>query len=133
MTKSRPVVPQFMFDQLTQRDLIAAHARSFRFHGESARSSSALNNNLNTWKILAEEMGFRTYFLPDSVVRRHLNDTIRVLEMLGATPQTFGSFQEIQNGALGIMKKAQEREKRVDDAPAGLSSDFIAIDDDSDR
>ncbi|KAI5303174.1 hypothetical protein KEM56_007831 [Ascosphaera pollenicola] len=133
MNKTRPVVPQFMFDQLTQRDLISAHSREFKFYGEAGRSAPALNNMLDIWKTLAEEMGLRTYFHPDSTVRRHFNEALRVLEMLGASPQTLLSFQEIQSGALGVIKKVQEREKRVDDAPAGFSSDFIALEDDSDR
>ncbi|KAI5290954.1 hypothetical protein KEM54_006897, partial [Ascosphaera aggregata] len=130
-SNNRPVVPQFMFDQRTQRSLINEHVRTFKFHGECARSATTLNYTLNSWKTLADEMNVRTYFLPDSTIRKHLNDTIKVLEMLGATPQTFLSYQEIQMDALRIMKKAQE--KKVEDGPNELGPDFIILDDNIDK
>ncbi|KAI5299445.1 hypothetical protein KEM55_002155, partial [Ascosphaera atra] len=117
MIRNRPPVPQFMFDQSTQRELIEAHTRVFKFHGECARSMLSLTTTLGAWRSFAEELSMRTYFMPDSTVRKHLNDALKVLEMLGATAGTFLSFQKARLKALRIMEGAQERKSKEE--PSG--------------
>ena len=63
---------------------------------------------MEAWKTLAREMSVRTFCTPDSVVRRHLHDTYRILEMLGANLATFLAFQEIALKATEIMDKARK-------------------------
>ncbi|PGH18452.1 hypothetical protein AJ79_00522 [Helicocarpus griseus UAMH5409] len=110
-SKNRPQVVQFQFDQLTQRDLIIYNLRTFKFHGECAHNVVALNATLRNWKAIAKEMSVRTFCTPDSVIRKHMHDTHKILEMLGGPLVTFLAFQELQVNALAQMK--QEQEKRM--------------------
>lgn len=59
---------------------------------------------------MAKEMSIRTFCYPDSVIRKHMHDTHKILEMLGGPLVTFLAFQELQMGALAAMKKAQEKQ-----------------------
>ncbi|TPX26783.1 hypothetical protein DIZ76_012245 [Coccidioides immitis] len=108
-SKNRPQVVQFQFDQATQRDLILYNIKNFAFHGECAANSVLLNATLYNWKIITKEMNVRTFCYPDSVIRKHMHDTHKILEMLGAPCVTFLAFQEIQVNALALMKQEQER------------------------
>lgn len=110
-SKNRPQVVQFQFDQLTQRDLVIYNLRTFKFHGECAQNVVALNATLRNWKAIAKEMSVRTFCTPDSVIRKHMHDTHKILEMLGAPIVTFLAFQELQVNTLSLMK--QEQEKRM--------------------
>ncbi|KMP00101.1 hypothetical protein CIHG_02066 [Coccidioides immitis H538.4] len=108
-SKNRPQVVQFQFDQATQRDLILYNIKNFAFHGECAANSVLLNATLYNWKIITKEMNVRTFCYPDSVIRKHMHDTHKILEMLGAPCVTFLAFQELQVNALALMKQEQER------------------------
>ncbi|KAF3482196.1 uncharacterized protein GIQ15_04955 [Arthroderma uncinatum] len=109
VSKSRPQVVQFQFDQATQRELIVYNLRTFKFHGECAFNTVVLNATLYNWKAMAKEMAIRTFCYPDSVIRKHMHDTHKILEMLGGPLVTFLAFQELQMSALATMKKAQEK------------------------
>ncbi|KAK2879955.1 hypothetical protein FQN49_000714 [Arthroderma sp. PD_2] len=109
VSKSRPQVVQFQFDQATQRELIVYNLRTFKFHGECAFNTVVLNATLYNWKAMAKEMSIRTFCYPDSVIRKHMHDTHKILEMLGGPLVTFLAFQELQMSALATMKKAQEK------------------------
>ncbi|KLJ05340.1 hypothetical protein EMPG_11187 [Blastomyces silverae] len=108
-SKNRPQVVQFQFDQLTQRDLVIYNLRTFKFHGECAQNVVALNATLRNWKAIAKEMSVRTFCTPDSVIRKHMHDTHKILEMLGAPLVTFLAFQELQVNTLSLMKREQEK------------------------
>ena len=82
-SKNRPQVIEFMFDQATQRDLVLYNLRTFRFYGPNASNLMAMNAIMQAWKTLAREMSVRSFCTPDSVVQKHMQDTYRVLEMLG--------------------------------------------------
>ena len=110
MSKNRPQVMEFMFDQATQRDLIQYNMKSFRFYGPNASNLMAMSSMMQDWKALAREMAVRTFCSPDSMVKKHLFDTYRILEMLGAPRVTFYAFQEISVKATNIM--SAERRKR---------------------
>ena len=68
---------------------------------------------LSGWKTNAREMGVRTFCTADSVVKKHLRDTYRVLEMLGAPLVTFLAFQEMSVKAHRIMEEAKREKERV--------------------
>ena len=114
--KNRPQVVQFQYDIGTQRDLVAANIGTVNFHGESGESALVLNATLYSWKVMAKEMSVRTFCAPDSVVRKHLHDAHKILEMLGAPLVTFLAFQELQLKALGKItdKVRQKGETRLD-------------------
>lgn len=108
-SKNRPQVIQFQFDQATQRDLILHNLKTFKFHGEFTVNVVLLNATLHNWKTVAKEMSIRTFCSPDSVIRKHLHDTLKILEMLGAPLATFFAFQELQVNTLALMKEEQEK------------------------
>ncbi|WEW57385.1 hypothetical protein PRK78_002852 [Emydomyces testavorans] len=112
-SKNRPQVVQFQFDQATQRDLILYNIKHFAFYGDCARNAVLLNATMLNWKIIAKEMNVRTFCYPDSVIRKHMHDTHKILEMLGAPCVTFLAFQELQVNALSLMKQEQEKKLKI--------------------
>ena len=68
-----------------------------------------LNATMYAWKVMAKEMSVRTFCTPDSVLRKHMHDAHRVLEMLGAGLSTFLALQELQVSALKEMADAQKK------------------------
>lgn len=109
LSQNRPQVLEFQFDQATQRDLINYNINTFKFHGEARANPIFLNATMYAWKIMAREMSVRTYCAVDSVVRKHLHDTHRVLDMLGAGMETFVTLQQIQVSALKEIAEEQKR------------------------
>ena len=119
-SKNRPQVIEFMFDQATQRDLVLYNLKTFRFYGPNAENPVSMNTMMLSWKTLAKEMSVRTFCQPDSVVRKHMHDCYKILEMLGAPLVTFLAFQEIQVKALKIMKEKQQQTEEYANIPFGL-------------
>lgn len=108
-SKNRPQVIEFQFDQATQRDLILHNLKTFQFQGESGRQPIVLNSTMYNWKTISKEMSVRTFCNPDSVVKKHMHDTHKVLEMLGAPLVTFLAFQELQVKALATIQETQKK------------------------
>ena len=54
-------------------------------------------------------MSVRTFCNPDSVIKKHMHDTHKVLEMLGAPLVTFLAFQELQVKALATIRETQKK------------------------
>ncbi|KAL8696932.1 MAG: hypothetical protein Q9224_002543 [Gallowayella concinna] len=105
--KNRPQVIEFMFDQLTQRDLILYNLKTFRFYGPNAESLVRMHGMMHAWKTLAREMSIRTFCTGDSTIRKQIQDIYKILEMLGAPMVTFMAFQQIQINALKTMREQQ--------------------------
>lgn len=127
-TKGRPQVIEFQFDQATQRDLILYNIKTFHFHGENADNAVAVHSMLYSWKTLAKEMAVRTFCTPDSILRKHLHDMYKILEMLGAPLTTFLAYQDLQLRALNIMKEEQQirDEKRIESLAGGGSKSNVS-------
>ncbi|SLM40222.1 hypothetical protein LPUS_10967 [Lasallia pustulata] len=119
-SKNRPQVIEFQFDQLTQRDLVLYNLKSFRFYGSNAENPLSLNAMMLSWKSMAKEMSVRTFCAPDSVVRKHMHDCYKILEMLGAPLVTFLAFQEIQVRALATMRDEQRRRDDLEAVKFGV-------------
>lgn len=111
ISKNRPQVIEFMFDQATQRDLVLYNLKTFRFYGPNASNIVAMNSMMQAWKSLAREMAVRTFCSPDAVVQKHMQDAYKVLEMLGATLVTFLAFQEISLKATKIIVEEQKKQE----------------------
>ena len=109
LKKNRPQVIEFMFDQATQRDLVLYNLKTFRFYGPYGDNIISMSSMMNNWKALAREMSIRTFCAPDNVIRKHLHDCYKILEMLGAPLVTFLAFQEIQVKALKVMRDEQKK------------------------
>jgi hypothetical protein len=110
--KNRPQVVEFMFDQGTQRDLIQSNLASIHFHGECGQSPLVLNATLYNWKSLASEMAVRTFCSADSAIRKQMHDAHKIIEMLGAAPNTFLALQDLQLKTLS--KINQKQRERID-------------------
>lgn len=119
-SKNRPQVIEFQFDQQTQRDLVLYNLKSFRFYGANAENPLSLNAMMLSWKSMAKEMSVRTFCTPDSVVRKHMHDCYKILEMLGAPLVTFLAFQEIQVRALATMRDEQRRRDEMESVKFGV-------------
>lgn len=113
--KNRPQVIDFMFDQLTQRDLILQNLKTFRFYGPNAENPMSMNAMMNSWKTLAKEMSVRTFCTGDSTIRKQIQDIYKILELLGAPMVTFMAFQQIQ---VRILKTMREQQKVRDEYEA---------------
>jgi hypothetical protein len=112
--KGRPQVIEFQFDQGTQRDLILYNLKTFRFYGQHGENNMQLHSMLHSWKAIAKERIVRTFCYPDAMIRRHMHDIYRILELLGAPLVTFLAFQEIQVRALKVMREEQvKREEKA--------------------
>lgn len=118
--KNRPQVIEFQFDQATQRDLVLYNMETFRFCGPNAHDGLKINAMMQSWKTLAKEMGVRTFCTPDSVVKKHMHDCYKVLELLGAPVVTFLAFQSIQIKALHVIQEEQRRQEEYDSIEFGV-------------
>ncbi|KAL2817158.1 hypothetical protein BJX63DRAFT_419719 [Aspergillus granulosus] len=107
--KNRPGVVEFQFDQATQCQLILSNIRTLNFNGESSTNPVLLNSNLQNWKVIVKEMGVRTFCAPDSVIRKHMHDIQKLLDMLGAPIGTFLAFEELQMRTLALLKQQRAR------------------------
>jgi hypothetical protein len=108
-SKNRPDVVEFQFDQATQRQLILSNIRALHFNGESSTNPVLLNSNLQNWKAVVKEMSVRTFCAPDSVIRKHMHDIQKLLDMLGAPIGTFLAFEELQMRTLAFLKEQRAR------------------------
>ncbi|KAL4756397.1 uncharacterized protein BDW70DRAFT_164541 [Aspergillus foveolatus] len=108
-SKNRPGVVEFQYDQATQRQLILSNIRTLHFNGESSTNPVALHSNLHNWKAIVKEMSVRTFCAPDSVIRKHMHDIQKLLDMLGAPIATFLAFEELQTRTLIWMKEQRAR------------------------
>ncbi|PLB38850.1 uncharacterized protein BDW47DRAFT_131181 [Aspergillus candidus] len=104
-SKNRPQVAEFQFDQSTQRRLIMLNICTLQFHGESTANPVLTHSNLHNWKAIVKEMSVRTFCSPDSVIRKHMHDIHKLLNMLGAPVATFLAFEDLQMETLLLMKQ----------------------------
>lgn len=115
ISKSRPQVVEFCYDQQTQRDLVLYNIRALRFHGPDADDPIVLNSMMHAWKHLGKDMSIRTFCTPDSLVRKHLCDINKVLEMLGAPEVMVQAYQEVESATRTLLnQRNKEREGDVE-------------------
>ncbi|ETN42280.1 uncharacterized protein HMPREF1541_04221 [Cyphellophora europaea CBS 101466] len=107
-SKNLAQVVEYQFDMRTQRALILDNLRTIEFCGSIARDPVALTAALHAWGVMANEMLVRTFCVGDSVIRKWLNDSQRILEMLDAPPITFAMFDKMFTKALLVIKQRQQ-------------------------
>lgn len=111
VSKSRLQVIEFRYDQQTQRDLVLYNIKAFKFHGPDADDPIVLNAMMHAWKHLGKDMSIRTFCTPDRVVRKHLFDINKVLEMLGAPEVMVQAYQEVESATQTLLnQRNKERE-----------------------
>ena len=107
-SKGRPIVIEFMYDQATQRDLVAVNQQNFRFHGERAGDGVRINSMLYNWKQVAALMAIRTFCDADTVLLKLLFDTEQILELLGAREPILLRLQHIRCSANEMIRIARQ-------------------------
>lgn len=123
--RNRPQVLEFMYDQSTQRELVASNLRNIHFHGECGQNGQVLNATLYNWKSLAAEMAVRTFCSADSAIRKYMHDSHKIIEMLGAPANTFLALQDLQIKTLAKIAKKQRirmdrsKEQKTPSKPPG--------------
>ncbi|KAJ5747055.1 uncharacterized protein N7511_008751 [Penicillium nucicola] len=95
ISKNRPGVPEFCFDQSTQRELIFANRQSVKFGGGACANPMLLHAIFSNWKSVCVETNVRSFCLPDSAVRKHLHDIEGILELLNAPSSTMEAMQTL--------------------------------------
>lgn len=120
--KARPLVVEFQFDQATQRAIIMANKATVKFRGRSHEDSVAVERVLYNWGVLIKETAARSFCLPDTLVRKHIEDGCAILELLGATEQVATSTKEVVDRILGLLRKGQELRDSV--AAPGVRTDW---------
>lgn len=118
--KGRPQVIEFQFDLVTQRELVFMNLKTFRFYGPHAENMVSLLTMLNSWKAMAKEMSVRTFCTPDSVIKKQLHGTYKILELLGAAMVSFVAFSQIHRDILQIMERRQEEKREYDSRKFGV-------------
>lgn len=113
--KNLAQVVEYQFDQGTQRAIILDNLRDVRFCGEIGNNPIALTAALHAWGIMVKEMNVRTFCAGDSVIRKWLNDTPRILEMLGAPYITFSTFEKIQTKTQLVIGQRQRHARQAED------------------
>lgn len=105
--RGRPIVIEFMYDQATQRELVAANQHNLRFHGERAGDSNRINAMLYNWRQVASLMTIRTFCDADTVILKLLFDVEQILELLGAREPILLRLQQIRASANERMRVAR--------------------------
>lgn len=119
--RGRPTVIEFMYDQATQRDLVAINQHNFRFYGDRAGDSVRINSMLYSWKLVASQMSLRTFCDADTVILKLLFDIEQILELLGGRDPLMLRLQQIRATANERMRLARQRKERdsAQDVPMG--------------
>lgn len=110
-SKGRPIVIEFMYDQATQRELIASNQHNFRFHGGKAGDDVRINSMLYNWKQIANIMAIRTFCTADTVILKLLFDIEQVLDLLGAVEPMLLRLQQIRASANEMMRVVRHNDE----------------------
>ncbi|KAF7950396.1 hypothetical protein EAE96_007682 [Botrytis aclada] len=105
--KGRPAVVEFMYDQGTQRDLVATNQYNFRFHGNRVGDDVRISSMLYNWKQVASLMSIRTFCNADTVLLKLVFDVEQILELIGGSEQIMLRLQHLRlsiNEAIRVAK-----------------------------
>jgi len=111
--KGRPSVIEFMYDQATQRDLIATNQHTFQFFGERATDGTRVNSILFNWKQVAAHMAIRTFCSADSVILKLIFDIGQILRLLGAVEGILTRYQNIRISVHDKVQIARKKESET--------------------
>ncbi|KAJ5098236.1 hypothetical protein N7532_005237 [Penicillium argentinense] len=116
--QNRPQVLEFCFSQAIQQKLIFANRDTLQFAGAASTNPIVIDKIMTNWKMMAQDMGKRILCQPDSVVRKHINDTIDILKMLDATDDAIVNMQVM---GVQVSKKLQDEfGKRLSQTTVGV-------------
>lgn len=109
--RGRPTVLEFMYDQTTQRDLVAVNQHNLRFYGGRASDGVKINATLYSWRHVASFMVVRTFCDADTIILKLLFDIEQILELLGAREPILLRLQQIRDSANESMRVARTRDQ----------------------
>ncbi|KAH8816278.1 hypothetical protein F5884DRAFT_852724 [Xylogone sp. PMI_703] len=110
----RAAVIEFMYDQATQRDLVAANQHNFRFHSVRPTDNVRVSSMLYNWKQVASAMAIRTFCAADTVILKLIFDIEQILELLGAGHPIMLRLQQIRaevNEFVSLANKKQNNQQ----------------------
>jgi len=128
--KGRTQVVGFRYDLQTQRDLIMMNTGTMHFAGITSRNQAKLFSTLAAWRVLAKEVSIRTFCQPDSVIKKHLHDAEKILELVDAHPDSMLAFQELRGRTLGEMYR-EGKNKRERDRSFGIERPWTPVQEDT--
>ncbi|KAH8684901.1 hypothetical protein BGZ60DRAFT_524098 [Tricladium varicosporioides] len=108
-SKGRPTVIEFMYDQATQRDLVAANHQHFRFYGPRAGDDIRVASMLYNWRQVAGQLAIRTFCSADTVILKLLFDIEQILELLGAAEPIMLRVQQIRVRVRELMEEVRNK------------------------
>lgn len=112
-SKNRPQVLEFMFNQVTQRDLILYNISTLQFGEKYHHNNVKLNGVLSQWKALVKEMNVRTFCHPDSMVKQHVLVTRKICELVNARSEAYIALGQLEDLVKTLITNAEtERQKR---------------------
>jgi len=109
--RGRPTVLEFMYDQATQRDLIAVNQHNFRFYGARAGDGVKINATLYNWRQVASFMVIRTFCDADTIILKLLFDIEQILELLGAREPILKRLRQIRVSTIENMRVARAKDQ----------------------
>jgi hypothetical protein len=111
-SKGRPQVIEFMYDQITQSELVHASRNTFIFNSDRGTTPTTRQGMFLTWRALARDMSVRTFCCPDAMIRKHLSDVAKVLEFLEAPAVIISTFAKLKDEACTLMR---EESRKIDE------------------
>ena len=123
--RGRPQILEFHFDLETQLELIKLNSGTFRFHGEDGPNGMKQAVMFNCFRGVVRELSIRSYCAPDSVVKKILVDSYRIIEMMGASYEIFMLLQHIQAKILGKIEAARLRRAKDQSVVYGVPRPFV--------
>ncbi|RFU31418.1 hypothetical protein B7463_g4953, partial [Scytalidium lignicola] len=109
----RPTVIEFMYDQATQRDLVAANQHNFRFHSIRPTDNVRVSSMLYNWKQVASTMAIRTFCAADTVILKLIFDIEQILELLGAGHPIMLRLQQIRAEVNELVSFANKKKSNL--------------------
>jgi hypothetical protein len=98
--RNRPQVIEFRYDLMTQLHIAEAHGDALEYHGPNTQSAIHIQSMHHCWRNIARELQVRTFCTPDSVLRKLVTESWRLLEMLGADWNAYVKMSHLQQMML---------------------------------
>ncbi|KAI9894586.1 MAG: hypothetical protein M1814_001940 [Vezdaea aestivalis] len=123
--RGRSGVIEFRFDVVTQRDLVLENEQTVRFYGPTDYDLVKRVIVINNWKALVAVLKVRSFCHPDSVVKRAVVDSHRILEMLGAHPDLDLRLTELANRVNELIALARTEKAEAQKIEHGVEKEWV--------
>lgn len=120
--RNRPRVLEFIYDMQTQYELIMTNLRTLKLYGENAEDMIKLNSTLQQWRIMIREWPVKTLCMPDSVIRRWLQDSRRVLELIGASAKAMTCMDNLTISVYQVIRNKEHLRSQLRNVSSGSTA-----------